>query len=301
MTNGSVAVGLRRKSVLIVEDNVQVQRTLNAVVSGAGFDTVLVPSVFNDHTILAREEAISVIERRAFDAAFVDKRLVEGDENNRDGLAILRHISRKQEGTYLALLTAFGEYEDSVELDRDLGPGAVRMMMKDVRRREAPLGAAGKWLEDVRDALAEVARRPAREFARGTSSRMFSGRDSQGNWEGKATSLLNPDVKLLGLVNLLDEIAETCSPLYERQGDDGIQATGAPGVMAGLYWARGVGEAVVILLAKDQLPDEVPRHDTWPAGLEPGEVLYQVRRKNLVGAVYRCSGVGHADFIVPRS
>lgn len=301
MTNSSPAVGLRRKSVLIVEDTVIAQRTLNAIVAGAGFEAVLVPSVFNDHTVPAREEAISVVERRAFDAAFVDMRLVENDENNRDGLAVLRHISGKREGTYLALLSAFASYGDAVELDQDLGRGAVKLIEKnDIFGAKSTRGGKN-WLEAVRDALAEVAGRSTREFTKGTSSRMFSGRDAQGNWESKAVSLLNPDVKLLGMVNLLDEVAETCSPLYERQGDNGVQPTDAPGVMAGLYWARGVGEAVVILLAKDKLPDEIPRQDTWPAALAPGEVLYQAKRKNLVAAVYKCAGVGHTEFIVPRA
>lgn len=43
-----------------------------------------------------RKEAVALSDRQAFDVAVVDKRLVEYDERNQDGLAILRHIGKKK-------------------------------------------------------------------------------------------------------------------------------------------------------------------------------------------------------------
>jgi CheY-like chemotaxis protein len=285
MTKPLITVGLRHKSILVVEDNANVLKVLRETFTGAGFDTV---------TASSHAEAVALCDRRAFDVAFVDKRLVEGDVNNRDGLAIIRHISRKNEGTYLVLLTGYGEFEDVTEL---MGEDIVfRAMQKDM--------TSSRMKERIREALDKAAAHPSPEFKKGLSARIFCGQEVPGNWENKAKAFLNPAVGMLGLMNFLDEIAQTCSPLLERPGDNGIQRTDAEGVMAGLYWSRGVGEAVIILLAKDELPgipDGIPRLETWPPDIRPVEILYQAKRKNLFGAIIKCTGVGHTEFGVLRS
>jgi ActR/RegA family two-component response regulator len=281
MTKGTT-VGLRPKSVLIVDDNRNVQLTLIEIITEEGFKAI---------TASSRKEAIALSDRQAFEVAFVDKRLVEYNHKNEDGFAILRHISKKNEGTHLVLLTGYGEYEDAVLLSKDIG--AFKPMKKDVE--------TAKMEEEIREVLKGVAARPQSDFKKGLSARIFCGQDVPGNWETRATSLLKPAGGLLGLMNFLDEIAQTCSPLLERPGDNGIQKTDTETVMGGLYWSRGVGEAVIILLAKDKLPDKVPQLDTWPPNLFPGEVLYQAKRKNLFGAIIKCSGVSHIEFTVPRS
>ncbi|HEX5706970.1 MAG TPA: response regulator [Pyrinomonadaceae bacterium] len=282
MTHGSTTVGLRPKSALVVEDNAQTQKVLNTLLKGAGFEVVTVSSL---------DEAIIASDRQIFEVAFVDMVLVEYDKNNRDGLAVLRHLNKKNEGTELVFLTLVGQFEDIDELNRDI-------------RTLTAIRKGDKMIEAIRQVIERVRKKPpaARGFKNGSSVRVFSGHDGPGDWDTMAfKSLLKPSAGLLGMMGMLDEIAETCSPLLERRGDDGIQPTGEAGVMAGLYWSRGVGEAVVIALAKEKLPAELPRLDTWPSSLRTGETLYQVKRKNLVGAVVKCEGVEHTEFTVPRT
>ena len=278
--SSNTALGLRRRSVLVVDDNVGVQRAMAEIVTSMGFEPVLASS---------RKEAIAICDRRAFDVAFVDKRLVEHDEQNQDGLAILRHVRMKNEGAFLVLLTSYGDFGDSTKLSEDVGN--FRTMDKKIPGYE----------EKVREYLGEVAARAPHVIKNGLSARIFCGQDDPTNWENHAKSFLNPVVGILGLMNLLDELAQTCAPILERPGDNGIERTDTKAVMTGLYWSRGIGEAVVIILAKDEIPDEIPRLDIWPPSLDFGEVLYQVKRKNLVGAIVKSTGANYSEFTVLRS
>jgi CheY-like chemotaxis protein len=282
MSKIPTTVGLRPKSVFIVEDNIGFQTDLVELVTEAGFEAV---------TAFKRKQAIALSDRRAFDVAVVDKVLVENDHQNQDGLAILRHIDRKKEGTYLILLTGQGEYEDTVQLDEE--QVTVHRRMKKARR-------ISEQSEQIREALHQGARHGPPEYRQGSASRMFCGQDAPGNWEVTARAFLKPAIELLQMANFFDELALTCRPLFERPDDNGIQPTGTEGVMAGLFWSRGVGEAVVILLARDDLPAVVPRLDAWPAELQTGEVIYQARRKNLVAGIVKCTGLDYTAFTVPR-
>ncbi|HEV7681301.1 MAG TPA: response regulator [Pyrinomonadaceae bacterium] len=278
----NTTLGLRKKSVLIVEDNANSLKAISQIVTETG----LVPVTASN-----RQDALSLADRQAFDVAVVDMRLVENDASNRDGLAILRHVAKKNEGTHLVLLTGYGEYEDTVELSEDIGP--FTPMIK--KPRLANLD------EKLRTVFAKALASKERISSSGSSARLFCGSDDPGRWENGAKACLSPVAGLLGLMGLLDEIAQTCTPLFERRDDNGIQRTDLDAVMAGLYWSRGVGEGIVVVLAKDNVPTEFPHLDTWPPGLTLGKVMYQVRRKNLVGAIRSANGVVHTDFTVTRS
>ncbi|MDX6445845.1 MAG: two-component system, NtrC family, response regulator PilR [Blastocatellia bacterium] len=275
-------IGLRKKSVLIVDDNAGVQKMLTQIVTEAGLTPI---------TASNRQDALELADRQAFDVAVVDMRLVENDASNRDGLAILRHIARKNEGTHLVLLTGYGEYEDAVGLSEDIG--TFTPMIK--KPRLANLD------EKMRTVLAKAIVPKKLVSRKGSSARLFCGTDDPGRWEIGARDFLNPVVGLLGLMNLLDEIAKTCTPLLERPADNGIQGTSVETTMGGLFWSRGVGEGIVVVLARDHIPGEIPRLEAWPPSLTFGEVKYQVKRKNLVGAIVKVKGVAHTDFTVARS
>jgi ActR/RegA family two-component response regulator len=282
MSRVPTTVGLRPKSVLIVEDNLGVQSDLVALVGEAGFRPV---------TAFRRKDAIALSDRQAFDIALVDKRLVANDHQNQDGLAILRHIHAKNEGTYLILLTGHGEYKDAVQLDDE----EVKVHRRMEKARSIP-----EQSEQIRAALEKGAMHGPPEFRSGSALTIFCGQDVPGNWEVGLRTFLRPDISLTQTSEFLDLLAQTCRPLFERPEDNGIERTSADGVMAGLYWSRGVGGPVVILLARDELPAAVPRLETWPPELQTGEVLYHARRKNLFGAVYQCAGLDYYAFTVPR-
>ena len=275
----NTSVGFRRRTALVVDDNIHVQRAVAEIVRAVGFEPVVASS---------RKEAFSLCDRQAFDVAIVDKILVEGDDQNQDGIAILRHISKKNDGTVLALLTGYGKFSDAAQLSKDVG------LVFSIEKQNP------SYEEQIRDLMGKVADGPQESRKDGSSARMFCGNDHPTQWENKTKSCLEPAVGLIGLINLLDELALTCSPIFERLTDNGIQQTAVKSVVSGLYWSRGVGSAVVIVLAKDNLPEEIPRLETWPANLVIGEIYHQAKRKNLVAAILKCGGLEFSEFTLRR-
>src|SRR4030095_11132304 len=98
--------GFRKKSILIVDDNHNVQTTMANIARALGFEAA---------TAANRREATHLIDLQAFDVAIVDMRLVENDSRNRDGIAIIKYLRDKNEGTKSIFLTGWGEFSDATE------------------------------------------------------------------------------------------------------------------------------------------------------------------------------------------
>src|SRR5207248_10604689 len=113
--------GLRRKSILIVDDSQRVQIYLAGIAKAVGLDVVTAPSL---------KESMAICDRRAFEVAFVDKRLVDLDEQNSDGIALINHIAAKSEGTRLVLLTGHGKYKDAIEVVNKSGAGIMERQVE---------------------------------------------------------------------------------------------------------------------------------------------------------------------------
>jgi DNA-binding NtrC family response regulator len=73
------------KRVLIVEDMQDWRDQLQATLRRGGYDTITVPSY---------GEALAELRRNPYDLALVDLRLSPADEDNRDGLELLRDLDR---------------------------------------------------------------------------------------------------------------------------------------------------------------------------------------------------------------
>jgi len=74
---------MRRHSILVVEDEPNIQETLSAVLTLCGFKPICASNV---------EEAIAVLSRECVDAVSLDVRLPDPKGLERDGLSILRHL-----------------------------------------------------------------------------------------------------------------------------------------------------------------------------------------------------------------
>jgi ActR/RegA family two-component response regulator len=269
--------GLRRKSALVVDDNVNVQAALAKIAKAMGFDAMIAAS---------RKEAFELIDRRAFDVAIVDMRLVEHDEKNRDGIAVLRHIKAKNEGTESILLTGYGKFRDAVEAVQEIHVSGILEKASD------------DLDEKLRELLVQASASSQARIKDVESIEIWCGDDDPVVWQSRTQNALKPPQFMI-LNSLLDELAKTCVPLLERVGDNGMQETTDKSV-AGLYWSRGVGEAVVVLLTRGDLPQETPRLPNWPSTLRLGnEALYRTKRKNLTGGIIKCEGIEPSEFSVP--
>ena len=266
-------VGMRKKSLLLVDDNAIVLEALDDLGKRLGFDVVTASSLAN---------ATRAIDRRRFDVALIDKRLVESDDRNEDGLIILRLLQSRNEGTVRFLLTGHGDFHDSVVAQQY---GATSLEKTKV---------AVVWYGPVESALQqELDKIVDSRKARG--ARAFCGNDKSDEWD-IAISMALPKSDMTSLNQVLDEMVLTCDPLRLRGQDNGLVRV-ADHVFAGPYWSRGIGEAVIIAIGTDPLPDPLPVLADWPAiDRRP----YHRSLNKLMGAIYVCSGQP-ADFTVARS
>jgi CheY-like chemotaxis protein len=269
--------GLRKKSVLAVDDNRNIQILLTEIAESLGLDAVTASSL---------REARAMCDRRAFDVAFIDRCLAEHDKQNRDGIILLRYILSKNEGTRSTLLTGLSDFRDATEAVNELGAGIME------KRPDIP-----EWEIRLREAMSQSAANSRLVPTLETSTRLFCGDVDPVVWQNKTKQVLKSK-DMLEFIHLLDQLAETCAPLLERSIDNGMQKTPDSSAMVGIYWSRGIGEAVAILLTQGKPPAEIPRLENWPAGLRLEEILYQANHEQIYATIVKCTGVAPKDFDV---
>lgn len=84
--------------ILVVDDWARWRERLERILKAEGYVV---------ETALSYEEARSILSRESFDVAIVDTRLVDADENNIDGLLLLREIERQSQETSLVVITGY--------------------------------------------------------------------------------------------------------------------------------------------------------------------------------------------------
>src|ERR1700760_1823934 len=92
--------------VLIVEDIPENRSTYEIALSTDGHMVDVAQS---------RTEALLLLRRKSYDVALVDLRLVENDESNMEGLAVLDALHASGEGTALLVLSGHGTPQSVVK------------------------------------------------------------------------------------------------------------------------------------------------------------------------------------------
>ena len=277
MTTGVVAKsGLRKKSILIVDDNHNVLTALANIARTLGFDVA---------TAASRREATHLIDLQAFDVAIVDMKLVENDVRNRDGIAILKYLRDKNEGTKSIFLTGYGTFSDAAEAAFDIH--VFHAIEKGLETEEK-----------VRNSLLKALNTEAPDKYKSSVS-IWRGTDDPVQWSTRMSGLLKPSGGIQTLNHLLDDLAKTLHPLFRRSSDNGVQKTDHESLVTGLYWSRGVGAPVIVAISREKIPAPIPISDQWPKELRPIDPpLYEANRKNLNAAIIKCEGVAHTEFDV---
>lgn len=91
---------MRKPRVLVVDDLPDVCTTLCGLLSDEGYE------VFSAST---RAEALRILEKDHFHVAILDVRLDESDEENRDGLLLMREIRERSPDTAVIILTGYAD------------------------------------------------------------------------------------------------------------------------------------------------------------------------------------------------
>lgn len=271
-----MTIGLRKRSLLIVEDAQPMQQLLREMGISASFDVTAAAS---------RSEAMEAIERRRFELALVDMRLIEWDKNNKDGLSILQRLFELGEGTVSAILTVYGTFGDA-EIARERY--GAHIVEKGVPHFSESVGRLLRLASE-----AQFAPRVEPSYA-------WSGREHPDLWSFQLNSVLRPKGDFGVTLSLLQELLLTCDPILEGIDAHGLEPIPDHPAVAGLYWSRGIGEAVVVVASREALPSTIPVPLHWP-NIVVQDVLYRTSKKNLCGAIVRCSGARPEDFPIKRS
>jgi DNA-binding NtrC family response regulator len=108
-----------RHSILVVDDEENFLTLLKWFLSQEGYDVSTAPSV---------EEALNLMQTRAFDVALLDIKLGSGD-----GLCLLEEVAARSPGLKVIMMTA---YPTVASLKQAFAKGASRYLTKPVDLRE---------------------------------------------------------------------------------------------------------------------------------------------------------------------
>jgi len=165
-----------RPTVLVVDDEEAIRKTLKLCLESSGYTAVLAPS---------GEAALAMARRQPPDVALVDLRL-----GGMDGLAVTRTLAEEAPGVAIVLMTAYATIDNAVEAMR---AGASDYLAKPFNLKELLLRVGA------------LARR-ARPAGAGEDVLAFAGNEVDfrklvaRNWRGDSVELTATEAKLLRLL-----------------------------------------------------------------------------------------------------
>ena len=273
-------IGLRKKSLLLVEDNFVVQESIKEIAEEVGFCVICASN---------RKSATELIKCRFFDVAVFDKRLVEADENNSDGFAVLKYMISLKENTYTILLTSYGTYSEAVELQDYVN--------RFIEKKSSPLELAHLLYTELTNAINVINEMHVPKKLDRSESLFFCDNNPVAPID-KALRILNPRDGSSTLTSLIKTLIETIMPVQPLLNDDNIIFCQEKKNIKGLFWSRGIGQAVIVVISKtaDLNPEDIDIADGWPDGLIIRDVMYTKNEKNLYASIVSCSGVCLKDF-----
>jgi DNA-binding NarL/FixJ family response regulator len=202
--------------------------------------------------------AIAAMDRLTFHVAAVDIMLAgERDVANRDGVAVARRFQRLAEGTKVVILSAQEETQLVRDLIRDYGAYDY-------------LDKGRVQSEGIELLLATVAKAAAVSGVGSTSWEVLAQRLSPRMSEHQLVAELMQRLNFKGgFENLHRALAHNCRhlvPLLHSMGDnDGLAYNEERSRFEGIYWAKGQGLAVEIVVADAQ--SLVPEVNEAPASV----------------------------------
>ena len=269
--------GLRKKSVLLVDDNHGIQDTVKDIAENLGL------LVFRASS---RNQALDLVKKQAFDIAIVDKRLVEHDKSNSDGLAILQFIDQLKEHTFKILMTGYGEYGDAVSMQK--------YSVRAIEKNTDPL----KMASILSEILSEAINEPAVGDNIKNPESIFSGENDPSIWMHKANVLLKPKGNINPITDSIGRLVQTCAPLYRCHDFENIIFSDSPCAVFGLYWSRGLGTSCMLTISRDSYlqKDNIPSIPDWEGLITIGSTLFKAKNKNIYFTILSCSGIDHENF-----
>lgn len=224
----------KRPKILVVEDEESARRTLTAVLKREGARVEACASL---------SEACSAIDAMRFDLALIDIMLAGPlDRANRDGIEILTRINEAGEGTKTLVLS--GQSDPDLVVDIWQEHGADGYVSKETVEREGPPYLLKKISETLKSSITPLQ-------GRDWNSLMHALAPAETEFR-LVHEILQKSTFSGGLPVLRDGLLGACKwlvPLLPPSEGANLSAdTNVLGAFAGLYWSKGQGCAVQIIV-----------------------------------------------------
>ena len=251
--------------VLIVEDNVSWLRIYEKLLKRHGYQIFIA----NEYPA-----ALGLISRHFFHAAIVDIRLIEKDETNEQGMAVLNKLSETGEETGLIVITAYPTDERIKKAYTKYN--VVDFIRKDKYDSEILLAGLEKAIKQSKGFLEK---REKEEVNLANLIRKTNPQDIFG--PGAVDEI----------AHLLASLARPLIPLRTSSKFERIDITGQSRVFETRYWSRAFGEAFVVRLgSRKQIVKEA--EELRRSGKDP----FLTTRQSMSGIRYAVSGLSPEEF-----
>lgn len=267
----------KKISMLLVDDNQVVLNAIKDIAEDQGFEVVCA---------IDRKTAESLVSDRCFDVALVDKRLVENDDNNEDGLAIIKKIQAFGEGTYVILMTAYGKYKDAVELQKH---GVVAY----VEKTKSPLDMYSIIQGELNIAKSNLLTQKNKNNDRDKKGfvALFYGQDNPAKLNDDALRLLKPKGGSETMGKIIEELMDIVYPIIAITQDINVDINEEKNIIESCFWSRGLGYPVMVIISKNDYLDleNVPVSERWSEYVKLEEIVYKRHKENIYSMIIKCS------------
>jgi CheY-like chemotaxis protein len=274
---------LHNRNILIVEDTKMWAGVLERAARATAATSVW--------TAASYAEAVDAIARLSFAAALIDVNLDEDDDQNVDGLRVMKDLRSSGDATKIIMVTG-REGRDIVSISRtalkefeafdavakgQVGPAELMTLVE-----AALLAHSEDWAR----------RRPAvHDFLRG----------SRESWEWDHEMLQKVTIRggVSILYKFLDDLFGAFVPAVATSPGRGCELDPTRGVVSGLFWSRAAGKPILIYfgrvetMANVELIAEETGH---LADTELGAVLTSVSGPGIRGVVREAANIGRESF-----
>ncbi|PWH12326.1 MAG: hypothetical protein DDG60_13655 [Anaerolineae bacterium] len=266
-----------RGKILVVDDLPDVRSTVSGLLRDAGYLTWFAAS---------RQEALDILETEHFHLAVLDVRLDESDEDNREGMDLLRDINQRYPAIAVIMLTGYA--------DADM----VRQALQPVNGRQPAYGVVFKQEMTV---LPDMVRMAFQEHLHLNLELVID--DPHQSIEKLAERIrlvgdhipLREDI-LLQIRELFGKLFFECERIRLGQMQQGFSGAAVFHVVP-TYRERGEGQSVVVKIGeRHEIKTEIRNYEKYVRGIVGNhripEALRMAETHNLAGIWYSFIGLG---------
>lgn len=264
--------------ILVVDDLPDVRSTAGGILRDAGYLTRAAPS---------RQEALNILENERFHVAILDVRLDESDEDNREGMELMREINHSYPAVTVIIMTGYADAQ------------IVRQSLEPVNGKQPAYCVVFK---EEMSMLPEKVRGAFQESLHLNLELVIE--DPQGCIEllAERVRFLNdktPPIEDTALqireifCKLFFECEKICLGQMMQQGFSGA----AVFHVTPTYQVKGEGQAVVVKVGnREEIITEIRNYETYVKGIVGGhripEALRSAQTQHLGGILYSFIGLG---------